>query len=269
MNDFLYCLNTSTIEPTPLLEKIRIAGRIGYDAVELWNREISEFEEHSSLGELKRIIADAGLRVASMIALEGWTTADGDARTRALDECRHRMDQAAALGSPIIVASQPKEAIETAKAAEHYAELLRLGRRHGVKPALEFLGFVEGINTLQSAWSIAQATRDPDAAIVADVYHLLRGGGSLDDLLTLPSDKLAIFHFNDLPATPKFTKQTDFDRVMPGDGVVDLKHVIANLRQVGYQGMLSLELFNKTLWAHDPEEVARKGLERMQTIAQA
>jgi 2-keto-myo-inositol isomerase len=56
---------------------------------------------------------------------------------------------------------------------------------------------------------------------------------------------------------------------MPGDGVVDLKHVIANLRQVGYQGMLSLELFNKTLWAHDPEEVARKGLERMQTIAQA
>ena len=27
MSEFVYCLNTSTIRPTPLLEKIRIAGR--------------------------------------------------------------------------------------------------------------------------------------------------------------------------------------------------------------------------------------------------
>src|SRR5262249_31707904 len=105
MYDFSYCLNTSTIQPTPLLEKIRIAGRLGYDAIELWNDEITEFEEHSSLGELKRIITDAGLRVASVIALGNWLTSEGETYRRALDECRRRMDQAAAVGSPVIVAS--------------------------------------------------------------------------------------------------------------------------------------------------------------------
>ena len=30
MSEFVYCLNTSTIRPTPLLEKIRIAGEAGY-----------------------------------------------------------------------------------------------------------------------------------------------------------------------------------------------------------------------------------------------
>jgi 2-keto-myo-inositol isomerase len=267
MNDFLYCLNTSTIQPTPLLEKIRIAGRLGYDAIELWSDEIGEFEEHSSIGELRRIITDAGLRVASIIALGGWMAPDAEGRTRALEACRRRMDQAAALGSPTIVASPPQEPVEPAFAAERYAELLRLGRLHGVRPALEFLGFVSSIHTLGAAWAIAQATRDPDASIVADVYHLLRGGGSIDDLLTITGDKIAIFHIDDLPARPAFTEQTDYDRVMLGDGVVDLKTVMAHLRAIGYAGALSLELFNKGLWKHEPEDVCRRGLDRMQALA--
>ena len=43
MAQFLYCLNTSTIKPTPLLEKIEIAGRLGYGALEPWNDEIDEY----------------------------------------------------------------------------------------------------------------------------------------------------------------------------------------------------------------------------------
>jgi sugar phosphate isomerase/epimerase len=267
MYDFGYCLNTSTIQPTPLLEKIRIAGRLGYDAVELWNDEVTEFEEHSSLGELRRIIFDAGLRVASMIALGNWLTSEGEAYRRALDECRRRMDQAAALGSPFIVASPPQEAVEHAQAVARYAELLRLGRRHGVRPALEFLGFTDGIKSVDVALAIAEGTRDPDATIVADVYHMLRGGGSIDDLLKLRGEQVAIFHIDDMPAKPPFAEQTDHDRVMLGEGVVDLKQVIAHLRAINYQGVLSLELFNKTLWAHEPEDVCRRGLERMQAIA--
>jgi sugar phosphate isomerase/epimerase len=269
MYDFSYCLNTSTIQPTPLLEKIRIAGRLGYDAIELWNDEITEFEEQSSLGELKRIIGDAGLRVASVIALGDWLTSEGETYRRALDECRRRMDQAAALGSPIIVASPPQEAVGHARAVERYAELLRLGRRHGVRPALEFLGFVDGIKTIDTVLSIADATRDPDATIVADVYHMMRGGGALEDLLKVRGAQIAIFHMDDMPSKPPFLEQTDFDRVMLGEGIVDLNQVIAHLRQIDYQGSLSLELFNKTLWAQDPEEVCRKGLERLQSLAES
>ena len=40
---FAYCLNTSTIRPTRLLEKIRIAGRAGYAAIEPWNDEVDDY----------------------------------------------------------------------------------------------------------------------------------------------------------------------------------------------------------------------------------
>src|SRR5690349_4738991 len=43
MSEFTYCLNTSTIRPTPLLEKVRIAGALGYRAIEPWNDEVTEY----------------------------------------------------------------------------------------------------------------------------------------------------------------------------------------------------------------------------------
>ncbi len=270
MPDFPYCLNTSTIRPTPLLEKVRIAGRLGFRAIEPWNDEIHDYlAQGGTLDTLRSALADAGLKVVSVIALHGWVTSEGDDHTRALDECRRRMDQAAALESPYIVASPPREVVDLHHAARRYAELLQLGRERGVKPSMEFLGFVAGVKDVASAWSIVEGSNDPDATIVADVFHLLRGGGSIDDLLKIPGDRMAIFHINDLPDSPPIPEQTDADRVMVGDGLADLPRVIANLRSIGYRGPLSLELFNRALWEADPEEVCRRGLERIRALVEA
>src|SRR4051794_9760903 len=91
MSEFTYCLNTSTIRPTPLLEKIRIAGRLGYQAIEPWNDEITAYlDAGGTLGELSRALDDAGLKVVSVIALHGWITAEDEEYTRVLDDCRRR-----------------------------------------------------------------------------------------------------------------------------------------------------------------------------------
>jgi 2-keto-myo-inositol isomerase len=270
MSTFTYCLNTSTIRHTPLLEKLWVASAAGYEAIEPWNAEVDEYMARGgTLAELKTALGDAGLKVVSMIALGDWITAEGDAYARVLDECRRRMDQAVALGSPYIVASPPDEVVDLAHAARRYAELLRLGREAGVKPSMEFLGFVAGINNVSSALTIADGSADPDATVVADVFHMIRGGGSVDDLLKIRGDRLSIFHINDLPATPDPLVQSDSDRVLPGDGIADLPRVIANLRTIGYSGPLSLELFNPTLWEADPLDVARRGLDRLRALVES
>lgn len=267
MAPFPLCLNTSTIRPTPLLEKVRIAGRVGYSAIELWNDEVTEhLEQGGTLRTLAQAIADAGLTVRSMIALHGWADAEEAAYPAVLEGCRRRMEQAAALGSPYIVASPPRDQVNLGQAARRFADLARLGEEIGARPAMEFLGFVAGIKTMASAWAIAAASGVAGARIVADVFHMLRGGHSVDDLLMVAGDDLAIFHINDVPAAPRPTEQTDHDRVMIGDGTADLPRVLAHLRTIGYQGPLSLELFNRGLWARDPEEVARLGFDRLQAI---
>jgi 2-keto-myo-inositol isomerase len=268
MSEFLYCLNTSTIRPTPLLEKVRLAGEAGYTAIEPWNDEITAYlEQGGSMTELKRALTDAGLRVVSVIALHGWITSEGADYARVLDDCRRRMAQAAELGSPYIVASPPQQVVDLGRATERFAELLEIGKASGVLPSMEFLGFVDGINNVASAWTIASGTGDPRATVVADVFHMIRGGGRVDDLLQIPGDRLACFHINDLPAQPDPLTQKDEDRVMVGEGIADLPRVIANLRSIGYRGPLSLELFNRELWSQDPSSVVRRGLDRIRALA--
>jgi sugar phosphate isomerase/epimerase len=269
MSDFVYCLNTSTIRPTPLLEKIRVAGRAGYKAIEPWNDEITDYlQQGGTIAELKKAIGDAGLKVVSVIALHSWVTTDGDDYNKVLDECRRRMDQAVQLGSPYIVASPPQEVVDLERATKRFAELMDLGKSLGVTPSMEFLGFVDGIKNVASAWAIAKGTGNPKATVVADVFHMIRGGGSVDDLLQLTGDRLANFHINDVPAVPDPLTQTDYDRVMVGEGIADLPKVIANLRSIGYHGPLSLELFNRDLWEADPEVVVRRGLDQVRRLVE-
>jgi sugar phosphate isomerase/epimerase len=269
LSEFTYCLNTSTIRPTPLLDKVKIAGEAGYRAIEPWNDEVTTYlDQGGTLPDLLKALADAGMKVVSVIALHGWVTAEGEEYARVVEDCKRRMNQAAMLGSPYIVASPPREVVDLSRAAARFGELMRLGRIEGVEPSMEFLGFVDGIKNVASAWAIASNCGVPGATVVADVFHMMRGGGSVDDLLTLLGDRIACFHINDLPARPAPTEQTDADRVMVGEGIADLPRVIRNLRQIGYRGPLSLELFNRDLWAKDPAEVVKLGLERIRGLVE-
>ena len=270
MSEFVYCLNTSTIRPTPLLKKIEVAGKAGYTAIEPWNDEITAYlEQGGSVSELKRALAGAGLRVVSVIALHGWITAEGLEYQRVLDDCLRRMSQAAELGSPYIVASPPQVVVDSGHASARLIELIELGSQVGVIPSMEFLGFVDGVKNVSSAREIAAGTGDSKATVVADVFHMIRGGGSVDDLLKLSGDRLACFHINDVPAQPDPLTQKDEDRVMVGDGIADLPRVIANLRTIGYHGPLSLELFNRALWEQDPYQVVKQGLDRIRALVEA
>ena len=71
-----------------------------------------------------------------------------------------------------------------------------------------------------------------------------------------------------LDASPlkKAGSQTDPDRVMPGDGQIDLKGEIEVLREIGYDGSVSLELFNADWWRRDPLETLKIGLSRMKEL---
>lgn len=269
---FPLCLNTSTIMPRPIREKIESAARAGYDMVELWCADVETFlKEGGSVPALRAQLHHAGLRVPSMIALTEWADVEPSAFVRYLDVARERMETAAALGCPRIVASPPfRQSIDLAVAGERYGQLLALGRRIGVLPSMEFLGFVPQINNIRTCLEVVARANDPDATIVLDPFHIFRGGGSFEDVRLVPGHRIGICHFNDAPGDKPRESQGDGDRVLPGDGVLPLAELVRSLRAVGYHGPISLELFSKALWAQDAFEVAAKGLAQMrQAIAQA
>ncbi|MXV78479.1 sugar phosphate isomerase/epimerase [Candidatus Poribacteria bacterium] len=266
MGQFQLGLNTSTIRPANLMDKIRIAGETGYSAIELWNNDLTDYEEQGgSLTDVKKALDDHGLSVPTVIALHGWLNATGVELQNALEDAKKRMAQAAAVGATYIISSPPREVADLQLGGENYRKLLELGREFGVKPAMEFLGFVDGVNQVKHAWEVIEVADHPDSTIVLDPFHIYRGGGEIEDMEGIPGDKIAVFHFNDAPAEPAREEQTDADRVYPGDGILDLKRMITILQDANYKGVISLELFNPSYWEEDPAKVARIGLEKMKS----
>ena len=99
MAQFQLGLNTSTIRPAGLMDKIRIAAETGYSAIELWNDDLIEYEEQGgSLTDVKKALEDYGLSVPTVIALHGWLNTTGTEHQEAIEEAKRRMAQAAAVG---------------------------------------------------------------------------------------------------------------------------------------------------------------------------
>lgn len=270
MSSFVLALNTSTIRPAPLMEKIRVAAEAGFRAIELWNDELTaHVEAGGTLKEVKAALDDAGLSVPTVIHIGGWLDAEGEAYRQALDVARRKMEQAAAVGAPRIIAGPPAGPVDLDRAAERYRELLGIGREFGVLPAMEFLGFVHGINTIRAAWEIVSRAGDPDGTIVLDPFHIFRGGSPVEDIRLIPAERIAVFHFNDAPGDIPREEQADGHRVMPGDGVLPLAEELRMLKEMGYQGAVSLELFNEKLWQADPLEVAKEGYRRMAALVES
>ena len=264
MSDFIYCLNSSTIKPTPILEKIRIASKAGYQAIELWHDDIDLYlAEGGTLNDIRHALEDAGLIVPTTIFLKGWWDTTGEEYVQKMDEIKRRLHQAAEVGAPFSIAGPPHGEVDYNVGAEQYSRLLNVGLEFGVRPVFEYLGFSQMVNTIDIALEIITRSEHPAASIVVDPFHCYRGGGGIESLAKLQESQIAISHFNDAPADPPWDQQGDPDRVMPGDGVIDLKRYIELLRKTGYQRSVSLELFREDLWQSDAEEVANIGMEKM------
>lgn len=125
------------------------------------------------------------------------------------------------------------------------------------------------LGRLGEAAQVAIESGHPRACILPDVFHLYKGGSALQGVNLLGPRAIHVFHVNDYPAEPERQKLTDADRVYPGDGVAPYKTLLADLRDAGFQVMLSLELFNRDYWKQDPYQVARTGFDKLKRLVLA
>ena len=271
--------NTSCImgQKLPLPEQVRITAEAGYDAIEPWLRDIEQFvQSGGSLADLGKQIRDAGLTVESAIGFANWIVDDPAARQAGLEQLRRDMDAIRQIGgiriaAPPAGATKPENPkLDLLVVAERYRAALDVGHEIGVTPQLEVWGFSNNLSRLGETVFAAVESGHPDACVLPDIYHLHRGGSEFAGLKLLSGAAVHVFHVNDYPASVASAELTDAQRVYPGDGDAPLKEIVGLLRTSGFNGVLSLELFNRTHWEQDPLEVAKNGrasIQRMLDLA--
>ena len=159
----------------------------------------------------------------SVIAMRQWGDFEGWEHQLVLDEARRRFALGARLGAPFIVATPPLENPETSHLAARYKELLQIGREEGIRPTFEYISFFKSVHTLKRAWEIVQQADDPDATLILDAFHNWNSVSTQEDLLAIPLDRISHYHSDDADPRKAVLTQTDRDRVMPGDGQINLR----------------------------------------------
>ncbi len=259
------CLDTYTILPASLEEKVEIAAEAGYDAIEPWDRELIEYENNGgNVVELGKRIKELGLFVPSVIGLWNAIPQNEIDFQHSLEGTRNRMRLAKEIGSEHIqvIPNTIGEPYSVKTAANHYRQIIEIGlNEFGLKPALVFVTHFP-VKSLGQAMAIVLDANHPEAKVIPDTFHMFKSEGGFEGLSKIAGSSIAIFQFADVP--PNFLPEVvqDSDRVFPGDGILPLPAILSDLYKTGFRGCISLELYNREYHNRDLLAVAKEGLEK-------
>lgn len=142
--------------------------------------------------------------------------------------------------------------------AKHFGDLCDKAAAHGVRVALEFVP-TGGVPGLVEAMEIIDHADRANGGLMVDVWHFFRSGSSLDQLASLPGDRIFSVQLNDALAAPEADLTLGMmNRLIPGEGELDLKSFMQAVATTGTPAFLGVEVFSKELDQLPIDFAARK-----------
>ncbi len=258
----LPCINQATTMTTDFATDIRVYSEAGFESVELWLPKLEQYlQEGNSLESAQELLRRVGLRAVAACAQGGCLASSGEERRSALDQLRARLLLCQALGAEtLVVYSESPEGVTEATydlVAANLREVCSIAAEHRVTIALEFIKGSRLIGSLATAADVIRRAASPNLGLLFDTFHFYAGISKMEDLDDLEAQQLALVHVNDAADRPREI-WTDADRVLLGEGVLPLMEILGVIRNSGYDGYCSLELFSRDLWDEDPLAVATR-----------
>jgi sugar phosphate isomerase/epimerase len=251
------CVHTITTKPWPLDIAVRRYAAAGVGGVTVWRQAI----EGRDPAEAGRMIRDHGLSVVSLCRGGFFAAATREGRAGAVDENRRCIDQAAALGAPMIVlvcGAVPGQPLSESRRqiAEGIGELAAHAAASRVRLAIEPLHPMyaddrSAINTVAQARAICAQLGSPWVGVALDVYHVWWDDGLEGEIAACGREgSLFAFHICDW-RTP--TEDLLNDRGLMGEGCIPVRRIRGWVEAAGFGGFSEVEIFSNRRWAGDQD----------------
>jgi 2-keto-myo-inositol isomerase len=257
-------LNGATTMHADLITDIKAASEAGFDLIEIWAAKLREFLKTNTTADLSKLLKEHNLEPYSINSIEHITfrTAE-DYENIIKAQCEELSKIAGEIGCPYVVVvpgKLPENATKDEIIEESIKVLNELGdiaEKHNVSLAFEFLGQTDcSVQTLDLCNEIVEKINRKNIGNVLDTFHFYAGNSTFEAIDNLNPEKLFIFHINDAENLPK-EQLTDAHRLYPGLGILPLKEIKSRFDKIGYDRMVSIEIFRPEYWNHDPFEVAK------------
>jgi len=264
-----FSLNQMTVRQLPLPDLVAACADLGVPAVGLWREPVQAYGVEAAA----KLVRDAGLAVTTLCRGGFLTATDPVERARALDDNRRAVDEAATLGTEVLVlvsGGLPAGSRDLRGARERIADALaELGpyaEAHGVRLAVEPLHPMFAadrcvVSTLAQALDLAERFPARQVGVAVDTYHVWWDDDAPAQIARAGAGgRIHTFQLADW-VTPLPAGVLN-GRGQLGDGAIDLREWRAHVEAAGYTGSIEVELFNDALWARDGREVLAETVER-------
>ncbi len=244
-----------------LTTKLDAIARAGFDGVEIFENDFLVF--NASPREVGQMVRDAGLELTLFQPFRDFEGMPEPYRGRALDRAERKFDVMEELGAELMLVCSSTSPVALGgidRIAADFAELGERAARRKLRVGYEALAWGRHINDHRDAWEVVRRANHPNIGLILDSFHTLSRGIDVNSIRSIPADKIFIVQLADAP-------RFDMDllhwsrhyRNMPGEGdlpVVDFMRAVA---ATGYDGVISLEIFNDQFRAANNKTVALDG----------
>jgi 4-hydroxyphenylpyruvate dioxygenase len=245
-----------------LSEKLSAVAAAGFKVVEIFESDLLSY--NGTPADVRKELDALDLEVVTFQPFRDFEGMPDPLRQRAFDRAERKFDLMEVLGTDLLMVCSnvsPDSLGGIDRAAADFRELGERAAKRGFKVAFEALAWGKHINDYRDAWEVVRRADHPNVGLVLDSFHTFSRKTELTAMRSIPGDRIFLVQLADAPwLDMDVLSWSRHFRCFPGQGDMPLVDFMQALRQTGYDGVLSLEIFNDQFRAGSPRSVAVDGM---------
>ncbi len=244
-----------------LSEKLEAIAAAKFDAVEIFENDLVTF--NGTPADVRRAAESLGLGIVTLQPFRDFEGMPDDQRARVFARAERKFDVMQELGCDLLMICSNVSPHSMGGIDRSAADLHELGERaakRGLRVAFEALAWGRHINDYRDAWEAVRRANHPAVGLVLDTFHILARQTDLGAIRSIPRDRIFLVQMADAPMLQMdYLSWSRHFRNFPGQGDLPVLDFMQALAATGYDGPLSLEIFNDQFRAGSARNVAIDG----------
>ncbi len=242
-------------------EKLAAIAAAGFDGVEIFENDFLAFDGNPA--DVGRMVRDHGLEITLFQPFRDFEGMPEPLRSRTFDRAERKFDIMQQLGTDLVLVCSnvsPASLGGIDRAAADFHELGERVAKRGLRVGYEALAWGRHINDHRDAWEIVRRADHPNIGLILDSFHTLSRKIDVGSIRSIPKDKIFIVQMADAPLIEMdLLYWSRHFRNMPGEGDLPVREFTEAIAATGYDGYLSLEIFNDQFRGGSPKTIAADG----------
>lgn len=244
-----------------LQEKLAAIAAAGFNGIEIFENDFLAFD--GSPKEVGRMVRDYGLEIMLFQPFRDFEGLPEPYRQKAFNRAERKFDLMQELGTDLVLICSnvsPHALGGIDRAAADLRELGDRAQNRGLRIGYEALAWGRHINDHRDAWEIVRRVDHPNVGLIVDSFHTLARKIDVNSIRSIPGDKIFFVQLADAPLIDMdLLYWSRHFRNMPGEGELPVADFMNAVATTGYNGPLSLEIFNDQFRGGSPKSISIDG----------